>query len=100
MNVVRMNFSHGSYEVCSKIVKRLVTAILKPSQYHQSVIDNARAAEKKVNGRPLAIALDTVSIFIDFSTSCSRDADVVLERSRDPHRKHSGRCRHPNISRD
>lgn len=36
-----MNFSHGSYE------------------YHQSVIDNARAAAKKFAGRPLAIALDT-----------------------------------------
>ncbi|KAK9900024.1 pyruvate kinase [Cystobasidium minutum MCA 4210] len=41
INVVRMNFSHGSYE------------------YHQSVIDNARAAEKSKPGRPLAIALDT-----------------------------------------
>ncbi|WVQ95306.1 pyruvate kinase [Kwoniella sp. CBS 9459] len=42
MNIVRMNFSHGSYE------------------YHQSVIDNARAAAaKNPNGRPLAIALDT-----------------------------------------
>ncbi|KAK6428320.1 Pyruvate kinase, partial [Oleoguttula sp. CCFEE 5521] len=41
MNVVRMNFSHGSYE------------------YHQSVIDNARKAEKEQEGRPLAIALDT-----------------------------------------
>ena len=41
LNVVRMNFSHGSYE------------------YHQSVIDNARAAEKAQSGRPLAIALDT-----------------------------------------
>ncbi|KAG9654676.1 pyruvate kinase, partial [Aureobasidium melanogenum] len=37
----RMNFSHGSYE------------------YHQSVIDNAREAEKTQAGRPLAIALDT-----------------------------------------
>lgn len=36
-----MNFSHGSYE------------------YHQSVIDNARAAEAQQAGRPLAIALDT-----------------------------------------
>ena len=36
-----MNFSHGSYE------------------YHQSVIDNARAAAAKLNGRPVAIALDT-----------------------------------------
>lgn len=42
LNVVRMNFSHGSYE------------------YHQSVIDNAREAERKQPGRPLAIALDTV----------------------------------------
>jgi len=41
LNVVRMNFSHGSYE------------------YHQSVIDNARAAEKEYAGRPVAIALDT-----------------------------------------
>ena len=38
---MRMNFSHGSYE------------------YHQSVIDNAREAEKKQKGRQLAIALDT-----------------------------------------
>lgn len=41
LNVVRMNFSHGSHE------------------YHQSVIDNARAAEKAQAGRPVAIALDT-----------------------------------------
>ncbi|GAB1317698.1 Pyruvate kinase [Madurella fahalii] len=41
LNVVRMNFSHGSYE------------------YHQSVIDNARAAEKVQKGRQVAIALDT-----------------------------------------
>ncbi|KAJ7225625.1 pyruvate kinase [Mycena pura] len=42
VNIVRMNFSHGSYE------------------YHQSVIDNTRkmvAADP--NGRPVAIALDT-----------------------------------------
>ena len=36
-----MNFSHGSYE------------------YHQSVIDHAREAEKVQAGRQLAIALDT-----------------------------------------
>ncbi|QRW05223.1 pyruvate kinase [Ceratobasidium sp. AG-Ba] len=42
MNVVRMNFSHGSYE------------------YHQSVIDNVRKlVEQEPEGRPLAIALDT-----------------------------------------
>ncbi|KAF8741802.1 pyruvate kinase family, partial [Rhizoctonia solani] len=43
MNVVRMNFSHGSYE------------------YHQSVIDNVRQLVKQEpdDARPLAIALDT-----------------------------------------
>ncbi|KAH8816489.1 pyruvate kinase [Xylogone sp. PMI_703] len=41
LNVVRMNFSHGSYE------------------YHQSVIDNAREAERVQKGRQIAIALDT-----------------------------------------
>lgn len=40
LDVVRMNFSHGSHE------------------YHQTVIDNARAAAKKVN-KYVAIALDT-----------------------------------------
>ncbi|KAF4573018.1 Pyruvate kinase [Pleurotus pulmonarius] len=42
VNVVRMNFSHGSYE------------------YHQSVIDNTRKmVAEDPNGRPVAIALDT-----------------------------------------
>jgi len=42
MNIVRMNFSHGSYE------------------YHQSVIDNVhKLIEQEPEGRPLAIALDT-----------------------------------------
>ncbi|EZF24349.1 pyruvate kinase [Trichophyton rubrum D6] len=41
LNVVRMNFSHGTHE------------------YHKSVIDNAREAERFQAGRPLAIALDT-----------------------------------------
>lgn len=41
LNIVRMNFSHGSYE------------------YHQSVINNARKSEELYPGRPLAIALDT-----------------------------------------
>lgn len=40
---VRMNFSHGSYE------------------YHQSVVDNARAASES-SKRPVAIALDTVCV--------------------------------------
>ncbi|KAF8078731.1 pyruvate kinase [Lyophyllum atratum] len=42
VNVVRMNFSHGSYD------------------YHQSVIDNTRKmVAANPNGRPVAIALDT-----------------------------------------
>lgn len=41
LNIIRMNFSHGSYE------------------FHQSVIDNALKSEQQFPGRPLAIALDT-----------------------------------------
>ncbi|KAI8355237.1 pyruvate kinase [Mortierella sp. GBAus27b] len=41
MNIVRMNFSHGSYE------------------YHQSVIDNTRKSYSEHPGRPVGIALDT-----------------------------------------
>ncbi|KAK3807634.1 MAG: pyruvate kinase [Benniella sp.] len=41
MNIVRMNFSHGSYE------------------YHQSVIDNTRQSCREHPGRPVGIALDT-----------------------------------------
>ncbi|KAF9429834.1 Pyruvate kinase [Podila epigama] len=41
MNIVRMNFSHGSYE------------------YHQSVIDNTRQSALEHPGRPVGIALDT-----------------------------------------
>lgn len=41
MNIVRLNFSHGTHE------------------YHANVIKNARASFEKLPGRPLAIALDT-----------------------------------------
>ncbi|KAG9304079.1 hypothetical protein G9A89_005989 [Geosiphon pyriformis] len=41
MNIVRMNFSHGSYE------------------YHKSVIDHVRENGRLHPGRPLALALDT-----------------------------------------
>lgn len=58
LNVVRMNFSHGAYE------------------YHQSVIDHSREAERQMPGRPLAIALDTVrdaaSIFAGCADICNR----------------------------
>ncbi|KAK9473715.1 pyruvate kinase [Dipodascopsis tothii] len=59
LNVVRMNFSHGSYE------------------YHQSVIDNARAAEVAMPGRPLAIALDTKGPEIRTGSTIG-DADIPI----------------------
>ena len=68
LNVVRMNFSHGAYE------------------YHQSVIDHSREAERQMPGRPLAIALDTVRD----TALIKADSPAVLiratERSRDPYR--------------
>jgi len=60
LNVVRMNFSHGSYE------------------YHQSVIDNARAAEKAQKGRQVAIALDTKGPEIRTGNTTG-DADIPLK---------------------
>lgn len=60
LNVVRMNFSHGSYE------------------YHQSVIDNARAAEKAMAGRQIAIALDTKGPEIRTGNTAG-DADLPIE---------------------
>ncbi|EOO00760.1 putative pyruvate kinase protein [Phaeoacremonium minimum UCRPA7] len=60
LNVVRMNFSHGSYE------------------YHQSVIDNARAAEKAMPGRQIAIALDTKGPEIRTGNT-KGDADIELK---------------------
>ena len=64
LNVVRMNFSHGAYE------------------YHQSVIDHSREAERQIPGRPLAIALDTVQ-----DAALTANSLVMLicatERSRD-----------------
>ncbi|KAI9660425.1 MAG: Pyruvate kinase [Bathelium mastoideum] len=59
LNVVRMNFSHGSYE------------------YHQSVIDNAREAERLQPGRPLAIALDTKGPEIRTGNT-SGDVDIPI----------------------
>ncbi|OLN96934.1 Pyruvate kinase [Colletotrichum chlorophyti] len=59
LNVVRMNFSHGSYE------------------YHQSVIDNARAAEKAQPGRQIAIALDTKGPEIRTGNT-KDDADIPI----------------------
>ena len=58
LNVVRMNFSHGAYE------------------YHQSVIDHSREAERQIPGRPLAIALDTVQDAAPIKAKVPRDADL------------------------
>jgi len=59
LNVVRMNFSHGSYE------------------YHQSVIDNAREAERTQKGRQIAIALDTKGPEIRTGNTTG-DADIPI----------------------
>lgn len=59
LNVVRMNFSHGSHE------------------YHQSVIDNAREAERVQHGRQIAIALDTKGPEIRTGNTVG-DADIPI----------------------
>src|SRR4051812_4997765 len=70
LNVVRMNFSHGSHDVSSILASPTLLLplpsnhkleLIRNLQYHQSVIDNARESAKTMPGRPLAIALDTVS---------------------------------------
>lgn len=60
LNVVRMNFSHGSYE------------------YHQSVVDHAREAEKVQKGRQVAIALDTKGPEIRTGNTVG-DADLPIK---------------------
>lgn len=42
------------------MVQHLLDNPDKRFQYHQSVIDHSKEAEKLQKGRPLAIALDTV----------------------------------------
>jgi pyruvate kinase len=59
LNVVRMNFSHGSHE------------------FHKTIIDNARAAEKSEPGRQIAIALDTKGPEIRTGNT-EGDADIPI----------------------
>ena len=67
LNVVRMNFSHGAYE------------------YHQSVIDHSREAERQIPGRPLAIALDTVQDAAPVTAKSLVMLICATERSRNSH---------------
>ena len=60
LNVVRMNFSHGSYD------------------YHQSVVDHAKEAARTQLGRPLAIALDTKGPEIRTGNTTG-DADIPIK---------------------
>jgi len=64
LNIVRMNFSHGSYE------------------YHQSVVDNSKEAERQNPGRPLAIALDTKGPEIRTGNT-KGDADIPISAGTD-----------------
>jgi len=64
LNIVRMNFSHGSYE------------------YHQSVVNNSREAERLIPGRPLAIALDTKGPEIRTGNT-KGDADIPISAGTD-----------------
>lgn len=59
LNIVRLNFSHGSYE------------------YHESVIAHSRQSEKLYPGRPLGIALDTKGPEIRTGTT-SNDVDYPI----------------------
>ena len=81
LNVVRMNFSHGAYE------------------YHQSVIDHSREAERQIPGRPLAIALDTVQEPASITAKPLMMLICATERSRDSHGEYRWRCRHSHFPR-
>lgn len=62
-------------------MQRLAT---KSSQYHQSVIDNAREAERLQPGRPLAIALDTVCLDILAYFTDFRTVTLIAANRKDP----------------
>jgi len=61
MNMVRLNFSHGTYD------------------FHESIIKNTREAQKQVPHTPLAIALDTKGPEIRMGQT-KNDEEITLEK--------------------
>ena len=61
LNIVRMNFSHGSHE------------------FHGSIIANARKSFDVMPGRPIAIALDTKGPEIRTGTPASGEVEYALK---------------------
>jgi len=87
MNIVRLNFSHGTFEVPTDLQQRPIGDILTPSprfpllatQYHQGVVDNVRKSSEHCPGREVAIALDTKGPEIRTGLNLN-DAEVQREK--------------------
>ena len=67
-SVVRMNFSHGEYAYHQSVIDN-TRAMVKGKDHNAFVntLQNLMSAPADPNGRPVAIALDTVSHLSHFS---------------------------------